>query len=61
MKKLDVLKNKIFKMSNNQFTLSDDYMNDYKYNVYFTCNYKIFKSYNSLKEIVNDIKNRVFE
>ena len=61
MKKYDILKKKIFKISNNQFTLSDDYLNDYKYNVYYTCNHKIFRSYNSLREVFEDIKNRVFE
>lgn len=61
MKKLEILKRKIFKISNNQFTLSDDYLNDYKYNVYYTCNHKIFKSYNSLREVADAIKNRVFE
>lgn len=61
MKNMIFLKKKIFKISNNQFTLTDDYLNDYKYNVYYTCNHKIFKSYNSLKEVAEDIKNRVFE
>ncbi len=60
MKKLEILKQKIFKMSKNQFTLTDNYLNENKYNVYFTCSHKIFKSYNSLREITQDIKDKVF-